>query len=428
MLVRQYVADRSVERLADFTIGSLDPVGPPERPSDQRDERGAERHGVDHRQAHDPPPHGHARAAGPAQPAGHGGGRRPGRREHHTGQPLHAGHLPAGRGGVPGREFIPPGTRYWSVTVENIWHECIDPRRRTSSATNATAAVGDDGKVRLVIGDRDPGDRDGARRHLARHRRPPPGLPDPPLARPSRTTGGDHHGPHRPRRRWRRGERPSLHRDDLVAAATEATGLDDFGEPTWQEGLDRMLEDLDRSARPQRAGGDHRPDRVHRRTWPTGSGSSTGGPPIPPWPEGRSRRPLVICGQPRTGTTILFDLLAQDPAHRAPLTWEVDFPVPPPTTATYDTDPRIEESEGMSGMVDLIIPGFTRLPSPRGPPGPGVRPHHRQRLPLHDVPDPVRRPRVRGVAAARGRSRPRSTGGTGSTSSTCSPSTPPTGG
>ncbi len=58
-------------------------------------------------------------------------------------------------------EFTPPATRYWSVTVENIWHECIDPRRRTSSATNATAPVGDDGKVRLVIGDRAPGGRDG---------------------------------------------------------------------------------------------------------------------------------------------------------------------------------------------------------------------------------------------------------------------------
>ena len=32
-------------------------------------------------------------------------------------------------------DLEPPDTRYWSVTLENIWHECIDPRRRTSSAT-----------------------------------------------------------------------------------------------------------------------------------------------------------------------------------------------------------------------------------------------------------------------------------------------------
>ena len=43
----------------------------------------------------------------------------------------------------------------------------------------------------------------------------------------------------------------------------------------------------------------------------------------------------------RTGTTILHDLLALDPATRVPATWEVDRPVPPPETATYDTDARI---------------------------------------------------------------------------------------
>ena len=39
-------------------------------------------------------------------------------------------------------EFVPPATRYWTVTLENIWHECIDPRRRNSSITNAAAVPG----------------------------------------------------------------------------------------------------------------------------------------------------------------------------------------------------------------------------------------------------------------------------------------------
>ena len=66
----------------------------------------------------------------------------------------------------------------------------------------------------------------------------------------------------------------------------------------------------------------------------------------------------MIVGQPRTGTTILYDLLAQDPANRAPLSWEVDLPCPPPVTATYDTDPRIDECEATAAMADLVIPGF----------------------------------------------------------------------
>ncbi len=49
-------------------------------------------------------------------------------------------------------EFEPPATRYWSITVENIWHECIEPRRRRSSLTNAMAITEADGTVTVPIG------------------------------------------------------------------------------------------------------------------------------------------------------------------------------------------------------------------------------------------------------------------------------------
>ena len=146
--------------------------------------------------------------------------------------------------------------------------------------------------------------------------------------------------------------------DALVAAAMAATGLDDLGEPTWREGLDRLLDDLDGPARLNDLG------RTIVETEVTGYLSNR--MLILDWrarhpevAEGAVVRPIVIVGQPRTGTTILYDLLAQDPANRAPLTWEVDAPVPPPETATYDTDPRIEQAEAIAAMPDLIIPGFT---------------------------------------------------------------------
>ncbi len=63
-------------------------------------------------------------------------------------------------------------------------------------------------------------------------------------------------------------------------------------------------------------------------------------------------------GQPRTGTTILFDLLAQDPALRPPLTWEVDNPFPLPRPETYDTDPRIAETQAILEMSEQIVPGL----------------------------------------------------------------------
>ena len=53
-------------------------------------------------------------------------------------------------------DFQPPQSRYWSCTLENIWHECLEPRRRRSSITNAQAEE-KDGRVRLVISGSDPG-------------------------------------------------------------------------------------------------------------------------------------------------------------------------------------------------------------------------------------------------------------------------------
>lgn len=51
-------------------------------------------------------------------------------------------------------------------------------------------------------------------------------------------------------------------------------------------------------------------------------------------------RPVFVFGIPRTGTTLLNNLLASDPARRSPLSWEIDDPVPPPTTASLYNDPR----------------------------------------------------------------------------------------
>lgn len=65
-------------------------------------------------------------------------------------------------------------------------------------------------------------------------------------------------------------------------------------------------------------------------------------------------RPLFIVSMPRTGTTLLTRLLAQDPANRPLLHWEAMRPTPPPTPQTRETDPRIEEAEkNMEGMYQI---------------------------------------------------------------------------
>jgi hypothetical protein len=57
--------------------------------------------------------------------------------------------------------------------------------------------------------------------------------------------------------------------------------------------------------------------------------------------EQKIERPIVMTGLPRSGTTMLFNLLAQDPDNRAPMAWEVMLPSPPPERASFATDPRI---------------------------------------------------------------------------------------
>ena len=54
-------------------------------------------------------------------------------------------------------DIQPPATRYWNVTLENIWHECLEPRRRHSSVTNKGVRPDADGRVRIAISARDLG-------------------------------------------------------------------------------------------------------------------------------------------------------------------------------------------------------------------------------------------------------------------------------
>ncbi|OBI41021.1 DUF1214 domain-containing protein [Mycobacterium colombiense] len=52
-------------------------------------------------------------------------------------------------------DIAPPDTRYWNVTLESIWHECLEPRRRHSSVTNRGVQPDPDGRVRVAISAQD---------------------------------------------------------------------------------------------------------------------------------------------------------------------------------------------------------------------------------------------------------------------------------
>ena len=146
--------------------------------------------------------------------------------------------------------------------------------------------------------------------------------------------------------------------DHLVEQACELAGSDDFGDDdTWRDGLARLCDGLVSEARLNDLGVEIAVLDVIRPL--------TGRLQIVKWRKENPAvaaqpvtRPIFIVGQPRTGTTILFDLLAQDPALRPPLTWEVDNPWPLPRPETYATDPRIADTQASIEMSEQIVPGL----------------------------------------------------------------------
>jgi hypothetical protein len=147
---------------------------------------------------------------------------------------------------------------------------------------------------------------------------------------------------------------------NLIAAACEQAGSDDFGDDGWQPGLDLVADGLVNEARLSPIGVEIAYlDLIRALTSRLG---------ITAWrkahPEIATKpitSPIFIVGQPRTGTTILYDLLAQDPDLRAPLTWEVDAPCPVPRPETYHDDPRIAQAQASIEMSEQIIPGFLKF-------------------------------------------------------------------
>ena len=75
----------------------------------------------------------------------------------------------------------------------------------------------------------------------------------------------------------------------------------------------------------------------------------------------RIEAPIFITGLPRTGTSILHDLLGHDPGSRVPLDWEVRYPCPPPEAATYRSDPRIARTEEDLGLWRAIVPEYDAM-------------------------------------------------------------------
>jgi hypothetical protein len=146
----------------------------------------------------------------------------------------------------------------------------------------------------------------------------------------------------------------------LLEAACKNTGLSDFGDDRFREGFRVFIKSVEEEAGLSELGyvivqariADYLSNRLQMTDWHKHH---------PEIAEGEIRRPIFIVGMGRTGTTILHDLLAQDPANRTPLTWEVARPCPPPERETYETDPRIDETDAQLAMADQLAPELKKM-------------------------------------------------------------------
>lgn len=127
--------------------------------------------------------------------------------------------------------------------------------------------------------------------------------------------------------------------DALIEKAQRITGLDKFDSESFREGLDLFISDFNRNERTEegnRKNADTIVQVLATRLKVTAY--------LDARPELLQRpveRPVFVFGVPRTGTTLLSNLLAADPNRRSPLSWEIDDPVPPPSTASLKSDPRL---------------------------------------------------------------------------------------
>ena len=154
---------------------------------------------------------------------------------------------------------------------------------------------------------------------------------------------------------------PNLPRLDvrslLRASEVPDARLDSAGDSEFIDRLDALLADANGAARLTHIGrwivrarlGNVIANRLRARQWMREHPATLGID---------VDRPLFIVGQPRTGTTLLYGLLAQDPQARAPRLWEVNAPVPPPLPDGGHDDPRRMRCVRDLARVHKYLPGL----------------------------------------------------------------------
>jgi hypothetical protein len=148
--------------------------------------------------------------------------------------------------------------------------------------------------------------------------------------------------------------------EELLAAARQATGLTNLGDDSILEPLDRLVTALDTEANLSNRG----QQSVQSQLIATLSNRLRVEDYLSKHPQLLERpveKPMFVFGLPRTGTTLVINLLSVDPARRSFLRWEAFDAVPPPKAEELHAGPRYEKAQAQIDMSLKYAPHISAI-------------------------------------------------------------------
>ena len=148
--------------------------------------------------------------------------------------------------------------------------------------------------------------------------------------------------------------------DEVIAAASAQCGLSDIGDPSALDGLQRLLDAYAGEAGFTERGAmmahgflvTQMKHRMQIEGW------------LADHPELLARpieKPLFVFGLPRTGTTLMINLIAADPARRSFLRWESLEPIPPATPEELHGGRRFDATTAQGEMARQHMPHIAAI-------------------------------------------------------------------
>jgi hypothetical protein len=145
----------------------------------------------------------------------------------------------------------------------------------------------------------------------------------------------------------------------LLAAAEAETGLDAWGDDSFREGLEVYCSALEEEAQLSELGtfamlGNLHGQLANRlRVVDHADRHDASGEAI--------EEPVFVIGLFRAGTTLLSNLLDQDPANRSLLNWEAGDTAPPAMPDAFRSGERVEAARAKLGMLDQLNPQLSAI-------------------------------------------------------------------